>query len=90
MTIEEPAWRNELEWERRTQIARVIVISDDGEMVWNEGVKRYLALRVPSAELIGLRYQAGALTFPRSLPRELRDELWSRTFPLLAPLSPIG
>ena len=53
--------------------------------VWNEGVKRYLAARVPAAELIGLRYQAGALNFPRALPRALRDELWSKTFPLLAP-----
>jgi len=53
--------------------------------VWNEGVKRYLAARVPAAELIGLRYQAGALTLPRALPRALRDELWARTFPLLAP-----
>ncbi|MGZ6124685.1 MAG: tRNA pseudouridine(13) synthase TruD, partial [Myxococcales bacterium] len=44
-----------------------------------------LAACVPAAELIGLRYQAGALMFPRSLPRKLRDELWSRTFPLLAP-----
>jgi len=53
--------------------------------LWNEGVKRYLAARVPAAELIGLRYQAGALTFPRALPRALRDELWAKTFPLLAP-----
>ena len=53
--------------------------------VWNEGVKRYLAARVPAAELIGLRYQAGALNFPRALPRALRDELWAKTFPLLAP-----
>jgi tRNA pseudouridine13 synthase len=53
--------------------------------VWNEGVKRYLAKRVPAAELIGLRYQAGALNFPRALPRALRDELWAKTFPLLAP-----
>ena len=53
--------------------------------VWNEGVKRYLGARVPAPELIGLRYQAGALNFPRALPRALRDELWTKTFPLLAP-----
>jgi tRNA pseudouridine13 synthase len=64
---------------------RMMVLFELQSYVWNEGAKRYLALRVPSAELIGLRYQAGALTFPRSLPRELRDQLWAQTFPLLAP-----
>ncbi|MFL5400829.1 MAG: tRNA pseudouridine(13) synthase TruD, partial [Myxococcales bacterium] len=58
--------------------------------VWNEGVRRYLLSRVPAAELIGLRYQAGALLFPRALPGALRDELWSKTFPLLAPDSEIA
>jgi tRNA pseudouridine13 synthase len=53
--------------------------------IWNEGAKRYLGTRVPAAELIGLRYQAGSLVFPRALPRELREELWAKTFPLLAP-----
>jgi len=53
--------------------------------VWNEGAKRYLLAKVPQAELIGLRYQAGALVLPRSLPRALREELWGKTFPLLAP-----
>src|SRR5438067_12149354 len=64
---------------------RAMALFELQSYVWNEGVKRYLAARVRSAELIGLRYQAGALTFPRSLPRELRDELWAKTFPLLAP-----
>src|SRR5260370_12597672 len=64
---------------------RMMALLELQSFVWNEGVKRYLGTRVPSAELIGLRYQAGALTFPRSLPRELRDDLWSRSFPLLAP-----
>jgi tRNA pseudouridine13 synthase len=64
---------------------RMMALFELQSFVWNEGVKRYLGTRVPSAELIGLRYQAGALTFPRSLPRELRDDLWSRSFPLLAP-----
>ena len=64
---------------------RAMVLFELQSFVWNEGAKRYLAGRVPAAELIGLRYQAGALTFPRALPRELRDELWAKTFPLLAP-----
>jgi len=37
-----------------------------------------------------LRYQAGALLFPRALAPALRDELWSKTFPLLAPDSEIA
>src|SRR6059058_3923113 len=64
---------------------RAMALFELQSYVWNEGVKRYLGARVPSAEMIGLRYQVGALQLPRSLPRELRDELWSRTFPLLAP-----
>jgi len=64
---------------------RMMALFELQSFVWNEGVKRYLGTKVPSAELIGLRYQAGALTLPRSLPRELRDELWTKTFPLLAP-----
>jgi tRNA pseudouridine13 synthase len=64
---------------------RAMALFELQSYVWNEGVKRYLGGRVPASELIGLRYQAGALTFPRVLPRELRDELWAKTFPLLAP-----
>jgi tRNA pseudouridine13 synthase len=64
---------------------RMMALFELQSYVWNEGVKRYLGSRVPAAEMVGLRYQAGALIFPRALPRELRDELWSRTFPLLAP-----
>jgi tRNA pseudouridine13 synthase len=64
---------------------RAMALFELQSFVWNEGAKRYLAGRVAAAELIGLRYQAGALTFPRSLPRALRDELWSKSFPLLAP-----
>jgi tRNA pseudouridine13 synthase len=67
--------------ERRT---RMMALFELQSYVWNEGVKRYLGARVPAAEMIGLRYQAGALTFPRALPRELREELWAKTFPLLA------
>src|SRR5207245_2894482 len=68
---------------------RMMALFELQSFIWNEGAKRYLAARVPAAELIGLRYQAGALTFPRALPPALRDELWSRTFPLLAPDSRI-
>jgi tRNA pseudouridine13 synthase len=68
---------------------RMMTVFELQSFVWNEGVKRYLGSRVPASELIGLRYQAGALTFPRALPRELRDELWRKTFPLLAPDSRI-
>ena len=64
---------------------RMMALFELQSFVWNEGVKRYLAACVPASELIGLRYQAGALMFPRALSRELRDELWSKTFPLLAP-----
>ena len=63
---------------------RAMAMFELQSFVWNEGVRRYLAARVPAGELIALRYQAGALTFPRALPRALRDELWSMTFPLLA------
>src|SRR4051812_10411573 len=64
---------------------RAMALFELQSFVWNEGVKRYLGTQVPAAELIGLRYQAGALVFPRALPRALRDELWAKTFPLLAP-----
>jgi tRNA pseudouridine13 synthase len=66
---------------------RAMALFELQSFIWNEGVKRYLAERVPASDLIGLRYQAGSLLFPRALPRALRDELWSATFPLLAPES---
>ena len=64
---------------------RMMVLFELQSYVWNEGVKRYLGARVKAAELIGLRYQAGALVMPRTLEKALRDELWKKTFPLLAP-----
>jgi tRNA pseudouridine13 synthase len=64
---------------------RTMALFELQSFIWNEGAKRYLGTRVPAAELIGLRYQAGSLVFPRALPRELREELWAKTFPLLAP-----
>jgi tRNA pseudouridine13 synthase len=64
---------------------RMMALFELQSYVWNEGAKRYVAGKVPQAELIGLRYQAGALIMPRSLPRALREELWGKTFPLLAP-----
>jgi len=66
---------------------RTLALFELQSFIWNEGVKRYLAARVPASDLIGLRYQAGALLLPRALPRALRDELWSTPFPLLAPES---
>jgi tRNA pseudouridine13 synthase len=68
---------------------RMMTVFELQSFLWNEGVKRYLRARIPAAELVGLRYQAGALTFPRALARELRDDLWRKTFPLLAPDSHI-
>jgi len=68
---------------------RMMALFELQSFLWNEGGKRYLGARIPAADLIGLRYQAGALVFPRSLTRELRDDLWNRTFPLLAPDSHI-
>jgi tRNA pseudouridine13 synthase len=68
---------------------RMMALFELQSFLWNEGVKRYLSARIPAAELIGIRYQAGALVFPRALPRELRDDLWKSTFPLLAPDSRI-
>lgn len=68
---------------------RMMALFELQSFLWNEGVKRYLAARVPAPELIALRYQAGALNFPRALPREVRDEVWAATFPLLAPDSRI-
>ena len=64
---------------------RMMSIFELQSYIWNEGAKRYLTNKVPQAELIGLRYQAGALVLPRSLTREVRDVLWGKTFPLLAP-----
>jgi len=64
---------------------RALALFELQSFIWNEGVKRYLAARVPASDLIGLRYQAGSLLLPRALPRTLRGELWSTTFPLLAP-----
>ena len=68
---------------------RTMALYELQSFLWNEGVKRYLSASIPAAEMIGLRYQVGALLFPRALPRDLRDELSGRTFPLLAPDSRI-
>jgi tRNA pseudouridine13 synthase len=68
---------------------RMMMLFELQSLVWNEGVKRYLGRMLPSSEMIGLRYQAGSLSFPRSLTREAREALWAKTFPLLAPDSEI-
>ncbi len=67
--------------ERRT---RMMTLFELQSYLWNEGVRRFLLGILPPAELLGLRYQAGALIFPRSIPPEMRDELKDKTFPLLA------
>ena len=64
---------------------RMMVLFELQSYVWNEGVKRYLGARIKAAELIGIRYQAGALVFPRALPLDLARELHAATYPLLAP-----
>jgi len=53
--------------------------------LWNEGVKQYLRDTVGMSKLIGIRYQAGVLLFPRTLDGEEADRLRHKTFPLLAP-----
>ena len=63
---------------------RMMCLFEFQSYLWNEGVKRYLSTLLSAGELVGLRYQAGALVFPRSLPPELREELHRQTFPLLA------
>lgn len=68
--------------ERRT---RMMTIFELQSYVWNEGVRRYLMSLLPAAELVGLRYQAGALVMPRAIEPALRAKLHNKTFPLLAP-----
>jgi tRNA pseudouridine13 synthase len=63
---------------------RTMALFELQSFVWNEGVKRYLSSQLPSGEMLGLRYQAGALLFPRSLTPEQRRLLHAKTFPLLA------
>ena len=57
--------------------------------LWNEGVKQYLRAVLGPGALLAIRYQAGALLFPRSLDGAQADALRERTFPLLAPSSQI-
>jgi tRNA pseudouridine13 synthase len=57
--------------------------------LWNEGVKQYLRAVVGPSHLLAIRYQAGALLFPRTLDGAQADLLRERTFPLLAPDSRI-
>src|SRR5512145_2792004 len=53
--------------------------------LWNEGVKQYLRDVVGISRLVAIRYQAGALLFPRELDQGQARGLRDRTFPLLAP-----
>ena len=63
---------------------RMMTLFELQSFLWNEGVKRYLSTRISAGELVGLRYQAGALVFPRSLTPEQKKMLHTKTFPLLA------
>lgn len=64
---------------------RTLLLYEYQSYLWNEGVRRLLLSYAPEEELISLRYQAGRMLFPRSLPREDLEDLQSRTFPLLGP-----
>jgi tRNA pseudouridine13 synthase len=53
--------------------------------LWNEGVKQYLKDLVGMTRLLAIRYQAGALLFPRELDPDTARALRGSDFPLLAP-----
>jgi tRNA pseudouridine13 synthase len=53
--------------------------------LWNEGVKAYLREVVGIRHLVGIRYQAGSLLFPRELDAAQARLLAASAFPLLAP-----
>ena len=67
--------------ERRS---RMMTLFELQSFLWNEGARRYLLSVMPPSELIGLRYQAGALVFPRAISPELQKMLAGKTFPLLS------
>lgn len=70
---------------RIEQRYRTLLLYEYQSYLWNEGVRRLLLGYAPEEELISLRYQAGRLLFPRSLPRKDLEDLQRRTFPLLGP-----
>jgi len=64
---------------------RTLLLYEYQSWLWNEGVRRLLLSYLPEEEMISLRYQAGRMLFPRSLPRADLEDLRHRTFPLLGP-----
>lgn len=66
---------------------RAMVVFEFQSALWNEAVRRYLHGKVPERDLMALRYQLGALEFPRALPPEGSEALLAKQFPLLAPES---
>jgi len=53
--------------------------------LWNEGVRQFLKDVVGIQHLVGIRYQAGALLFPRELTGDQVRRLSHLEFPLLGP-----
>lgn len=64
---------------------RAMVVFEFQSALWNDAVRRYLQVKVPAKDLLAIRYQIGALLFPRALPDELVKAFTTKTFPLLAP-----
>ena len=64
---------------------RAMVVFEFQSALWNDAVKRYLHAQFPGKDLVTLRYQLGALEFPRSVPKALAAEWPVKQFPLLGP-----
>ena len=65
--------------------ARALQVFTYQSWLWNEGVKQYLKDLFGMPRLTAIRYQAGALLFPREADAEGARLLRTQTFPLLAP-----
>jgi tRNA pseudouridine13 synthase len=68
---------------------RAMVVFEFQSALWNDAVRRYLQQKIAARDLIALKYQIGALFFPRAMPPALAKDLHERTFPLLAKDSPL-
>jgi tRNA pseudouridine13 synthase len=68
---------------------RAMIVFTYQSYLWNEGVKLLLLDLVDRKQMCQIPYQAGALLFPRSAPREAIEVLREGSFPLLAPDSPV-
>jgi tRNA pseudouridine13 synthase len=67
------------------QRLRMMVVFEFQSAIWNESVRQFLHGLVPHKELVSLRYQLGALDFPRALPQRVFEALRDGSFPLLGP-----